>query len=172
MSCAYSKIILYTDVSNSIFRGKKDLIKKILVALDGSEHANHALDFALDLAEKYSASIVLLSVYHPEYILLIDETDYIAPQATEKYLDALKAYHEKVLSEGLKKAKKLKPNLKVSTKLLEGRPADKIIVMAKEGNFNFIVVGRRGLGGIGKFFLGSISDRVADQAPCPVLIVR
>jgi nucleotide-binding universal stress UspA family protein len=39
------------------------LIKKILVALDGSESADRALDFALDLAEKYSAEVVLLNVF-------------------------------------------------------------------------------------------------------------
>ena len=41
------------------------MIKKILVTLDGSEPANKALDFALGLAEKYSAELMLLNVYQP-----------------------------------------------------------------------------------------------------------
>lgn len=40
------------------------MIKKILVAMDGSEHAEKALDFALDLAQQYSALVVLVSVVH------------------------------------------------------------------------------------------------------------
>jgi len=56
--------------------------------------------------------------------------------------------------------------------LEEGRPSDKIIETARTGNFDIIVMGSGGLGSIKEFFLGSVSDRVADEAPCPVLIVR
>ncbi|MCP8311094.1 MAG: universal stress protein, partial [Candidatus Methylarchaceae archaeon HK01M] len=128
----------------------KEMIKKILVALDGSEHANHALDFALDLSEKYSATIVLLSVFHPYYILGV-------PSDTETELArAQKAGYEKMLSEALKKVNRLKPNLNVSTKLKEGRPADKIVETAKEGEFDLIVIGSRGLGGVSQLLLGSV----------------
>jgi len=152
------------------------LIKKILVALDGSKPADKALDFALDLGEKYSANIVLLSVV-PLVIVPLDTypnagVPPIPPVAMDTYSKELRVSHEKVLSEALKKAKKIKPNLKVSTKLVEGRPSDKIIETAKEGNFDIIVVGSRGLGGIKKLFLGSVSDRVANEAACPVLIVK
>jgi nucleotide-binding universal stress UspA family protein len=59
-----------------------------------------------------------------------------------------------------------------TTKLVEGRPADKIVETAKLESCDLIVIGSRGLGGIKEFFLGSVSDRVADEAPCPVLIVK
>jgi len=62
--------------------------------------------------------------------------------------------------------------LRVSTKLVEGRPSNKIVETAKEGNCDIIVMGSRGLGTIKEFFLGSVSDRVADEATCPVLIVK
>ncbi|MEM1607544.1 MAG: universal stress protein [Candidatus Bathyarchaeia archaeon] len=39
------------------------MIKRILVAIDGSEHAYKALDFALDLAEKYSATVTIINVF-------------------------------------------------------------------------------------------------------------
>ena len=149
------------------------MFKKILVALDGSEHADHALNYALDLAKKYSASLELLTVLHCEYISFdIDSMDFIEPQALGEYLDAQKAYCEKVLSQALEKVKKSEPCLKVSTKVKEGRPADEIVEAAKEGRFDLIVMGGRGIGGIKKFLLGSVSDRVADHAECPVLIVK
>jgi len=56
--------------------------------------------------------------------------------------------------------------------MVEGRPSDEIVETAKEGNFDIVVMGSRGLGGIKEFFLGSVSDRVADEAACPVLIVK
>lgn len=151
------------------------MIKKILVPLDGSEPADKALDFALDLAEKYSADIVLLTVVPYVGMPLLPPVAGVQPTppaAVDTYLKELKASHEKVLSEALKKAKKIKPNLKVSAKLFVGRPADKIVETAKEGNFDIIVMGSRGLGGVKEFLLGSVSDRVADEAACPVLIVK
>jgi nucleotide-binding universal stress UspA family protein len=62
--------------------------------------------------------------------------------------------------------------VRVSSTILEGRPADKIVEAAKEGGFDLIVMGSRGLGGVKEFFLGSVSDRVADEATCPVAIVK
>ena len=148
------------------------MIKKILAALDGSKSADRALDFALDLARKYSAEVVLISVFDAPSVSLVAPGIVFAPTSIAKYLAELRAFHEMVLSEALKKAKKLKAGLKVSKKLLQGRAADKIVETAKEGGFDLIVIGSRGLGGIKGFFLGSISDRVADEAPCPVLIVK
>lgn len=152
------------------------MIEKILVALDGSEPADRALDFALDLAEKYSAEIVLISVFQPALAPMLYNPAVgmqpIPPVTTDNYSEALKLRHEKILSEAIKKAEKAKPNLKVTTKLSEGRPSDRIIEAAEEGNFDIIVMGSRGLGGIKEFFLGSVSDRVADGAACPVLIVK
>jgi nucleotide-binding universal stress UspA family protein len=57
-------------------------------------------------------------------------------------------------------------------KLVEGRPSDRIIETAKTEDFDLVVMGSRGLGGIKEFLLGSVSDRVADEVPCPVLIVK
>ncbi|NIR86549.1 universal stress protein [Candidatus Bathyarchaeota archaeon] len=152
------------------------MIRRILVPLDGSEAAEKALDFALDLAEKYSAQVVLLSAVPPVVVPMAPRPTAGIPPipsvAMGTYSEELKTRHEKLLSEALKKAKEIKPNLKVSKKLVEGRPSDKIIEAAKEGNFDIIVMGSRGLGGIKAFFLGSVSNRVADGAECPVLIVK
>jgi nucleotide-binding universal stress UspA family protein len=148
------------------------MFKKILVALDGSEYANQALTYAIDLAEKYSADMVLVSVVHPTYIPLDEESGFTPARIVEQYFDALHAYHTNVLSEGLTKVHKQNPNLKVSTKLVQGRPAHEIINVATEGNVDLVVMGSRGRGGVTQLLLGSVSDRVADNAPCPVLIVR
>jgi nucleotide-binding universal stress UspA family protein len=149
-------------------KGGENLINRILVPLDGSEYADKALDWALDLAEKYNASIELLTVIP----LLGPFTTCGIEPLFGPSLKELQEQAGKMLAEALKKAKKSKPNLKISTKVLEGRPSDKIVETAKEENFDLIVMGSRGLGGVKEFFLGSVSDRVADEAPCPVVIVK
>lgn len=149
------------------------MIKKILVAIDGSKSSDNALDFALDLADKYSAQIVLVSVFNPPTVSYLTSPAMVyIPVDTTKHSEEIRVYHDKMLSEALKRAKNFNKDLKVSKKLLEGRPADKIVETAKTGGFDLIVIGSRGLGGIKEFFLGSVSDRVADEATCPVLIIK
>jgi nucleotide-binding universal stress UspA family protein len=148
------------------------LIKKILVPIDGSKSADKALDFALDLARKYSAEVLVISVFEVPSVSLIAPGIMFAPESIAKYLEELKAFHEKALSEALKKAKKVNSGLKVSTELLQGRAADIIVKTAQKGAFDLIVIGSRGLGGIKEFLLGSTSHRVANEATCPVLVVK
>jgi nucleotide-binding universal stress UspA family protein len=143
-----------------------------LVAIDGSKTADKALDFGLDLAAKYSAEVLVVSVFDVISTSLVARGMVFSPAGTTKYLEELEAFHSHVLVDSLVKAKKFKAKLKISTKLLKGRAADKIVDEANEGGFGLIVVGSRGLGGIKEFLLGSVSDRVADEAKCPVLIVK
>ena len=155
------------------------MIKKILVAVDGSEQANKALDFALSLAETYSAELKLLNVYQPIAPLFYfpsmsipGSPPVVTPITTATFLKELKAQHEKVLSAALRRTKRNRPNLKISTMLSEGRPSDKIIEAANEGEFDLIVLGSRGVGGIKEIFLGSVSYRIDDKAQCSVLLVK
>lgn len=140
------------------------MAKKILVPLDGSDHANRALEYAFDLAQKYGAEVLILSV--------VQYGPFLPEVATTSYYEQIDAFYKKVLSDALEKAKKAVPNLTVSTKLEEGYPADKIIENAQKGNFDLIVMGRRGQGHLRHTLLGSVSDRVADNCPCALLIVK
>lgn len=146
------------------------MIKKILVALDGSDHATHALDFALDLAEKYSAEILLLTVVPP--ILIPTYSFYVLKQnALAECTKQLETSFRGVISKAVTKAKKEKPSLKVFTKLEHGDPDEKIVEAAKRGQFDIIVMGSRGLGRR-ETILGSVSSRVVDKATCPVLVLK
>jgi nucleotide-binding universal stress UspA family protein len=146
------------------------LIKKILVAVDGSDCAQRALDFALDLADQYSAEIQLLSVVIPCF-LPSQSMHLVKSEAIEDCINQLKTAFGGYLSEAEEKVKKKKPHLKVSTKLENGDPSEKIIETAKRANFDIIVMGSRGLG-LREYALGSVSSKVVDNAPCPVLIVK
>jgi nucleotide-binding universal stress UspA family protein len=79
---------------------------------------------------------------------------------------------EKMLEKTVNKIKKNKPDLKITTKILVGRSSNKIVENAQEGNFDMIVIGSRGLGGVKKFLLGRTVNRVADKSTCSVIIVK
>jgi len=136
------------------------MVKNILVAFDGSEQAKRALDLALEIADKFLANVVSLGVI--DYMPIIDK----------EYVNRLKRRYENILSEALNIAQSAKPNIQITEMLTEGRPADKIIEKAQDGKFDLIVMGSRGHGGISEFIRGSVSDKVVDEAPCPVVIVK
>jgi len=153
---------------------RKEMIKKIIVPIDGSEHSDRALNYALDLAEKYSADIKLLSVAQPVVATgpIFLTQPMLSPASTAIYIKGIEVAHKKMLTEAFKKAQDAKPKINISKQLVNGRPTDKIVEIANEGKFDLIVMGSRGAGGIKEFFLGSVSDRVADEARCPVLLVK
>ena len=137
------------------------MINKILVPVDGSESSQRALDLALDIAKKYEAELSILTIV--EFIGLPAEVIPAYVQATNKY-------YREVLAKAVEKAEKsLK---KVSGKLLGGYPPDIIVNEAKRSGCDLIVMGRRGQSHLTHTLLGSVSDRVADSAPCPLLIVK
>ena len=150
------------------------MIKNILVPIDGSEHSNNALKFGLDLAEKYSAKLTLLSVAQPVVVTgpMFITQPMMPPTSTAMYVQAIESAHKKMLEDTYNRAKAEKPDLEISKRLVDGRPADQIVEIADKEKFDLIVIGSRGVGGVKKFFLGSVSDRVADEAHCPVLIVK
>jgi nucleotide-binding universal stress UspA family protein len=66
----------------------------------------------------------------------------------------------------------LKVGVNPSLLLEEGDPASGIVEAARNGNFDLVVVGHRGLSSIEAFLMGSVSNRVVTHAPCSVLVVR
>jgi len=146
------------------------LVKKILVALDGSKASKHALNFALELAKITSAELELLTVAPPVFLrshsIYLLKSEAIADCAKE-----LETIFRGVLSKAQKEVQKKKPEFKVSTRFEKGEPDKKIVNRAERGKFDLIVMGSRGLGARVSA-LGSVSSRVVDKASCPVVIVK
>ena len=148
------------------------MFKKILVAVDGSELSYKSVDYALDLAQKYSAQLKIVTVIDAPSDTLVAQASAFAPQSMKEHEEKLEKDHEQILAKAIQKAQNLTPKVSVSKEVLEGHPAQKIIETTKQESFDLIVMGSRGLGGIKEFILGSVSDKVADEAPCPVLIIK
>jgi len=155
------------------------LITKILVGVDGSENSEKALDKALEIADKFSASVLILNVFQPppefDYNLNMNQQPQTSgqPQETMGYQSIIKEFrkvHEAVLSSATERATKLKPALKITAELKEGDASSKIVETAENGEFDLIIIGHRGGSKIKELFLGSTSERVAHRAKCAVLI--
>jgi nucleotide-binding universal stress UspA family protein len=149
------------------------LIRKVLVAVDGSQNSERALDFALDLAEKFVANVTVLNVSEsPAMGAVPMEPTTVSGDSMVIFSNDLRKFHEEILSKAVAHAKTVKPDVAVSSELREGDPALEVVAAAKEGGFDVVVVGHRGQGRLRELFMGSISEKVAHLAPCPVVIVR
>ncbi len=151
------------------------MFEKILVPLDGSEHSVRALENAVQIAKKFDGKITLIHVYsvaRPVSVspITMAETGTLAPEVISKMVEAARARGASILADGEKKVKV--KSVQVDTLLREGHTVEEILKTAKEGEFNLIVMGARGLSKIKEIFLGSVSHGVTRHAHCPVLVVK
>ncbi|MHA1908591.1 MAG: universal stress protein [Candidatus Thorarchaeota archaeon] len=138
-------------------------VKTILVAVDGSEYSEKAVKYGCAIGVPLNAEIILLHVVP----MLVSATPYHDTVSDQPFL-ALQKVGEDILA----KAKKVAGSTPVADLIDHGDPAARIIEIAEERNVDLIIMGSRGLSGIRRLFTGSISDKVANQATCPVMIVR
>ena len=148
------------------------MIDKILVAIDGSQNSYKALDFALDLAEKYNAQVLVLNVFQLPAISKVPDEPLAYSGSDAAFFQDLKKIHEETLAKAVSKAKSLKPRLVISSELKEGEPALQIVSVAKEGGFDVIVVGHKGESRMKEILLGGTCEKVAHSADCSVIIVK
>ena len=149
------------------------MIRNVLVAVDGSENSDRALDFALDLAEKFGAAVRVLNVSESPAMGAVPlEPTTVSGDSMVMFANDLRKFHEEILNKAVAHAKMVKPDVAVSSKLRDGDPSLEIVAEAKEEGFDLVVVGHRGQSRVREIFLGNISEKVAHLAPCPVVIVR
>jgi nucleotide-binding universal stress UspA family protein len=152
------------------------MIQKILVAVDGSENSIRALDFALEFSERYNATLTVVNVSESSTVAAAPSPQIAAYSGDSGSMVIMerdmRKFHEEILDKALAYAKKAHPGLSVTTILREGDPALEIAALAKDGDFDVVVVGHRGTGKISELFLGNISERLAHMLSCTVVIVR
>jgi nucleotide-binding universal stress UspA family protein len=147
------------------------MITKVLAAYDGTECADRALGFALEVAEKFNATVHVLNVLELPVFSTPEEPAAVSTGIVG-FVSDLRKVHEGILSKAAEKAAALKPGVKVSTELREGNPPSEIVKVAVEGKFDVVVLGHGGAGRLKEMFLGGTSERVAHMARCAVLIVK
>jgi len=133
-------------------------MKRILLAYDGTEHAQRALEMAADFAKRYEAPLSVVSA--------------IPIHGGRAQIDP---WDDPATHRGqLQEARQLLLQFGIEAEMLEpaGDPAEAIERVAEAGGFDTIVVGSRGLGAVGRFLQGSVSEHVATHARATVVIAR
>jgi nucleotide-binding universal stress UspA family protein len=155
------------------------LFEKILVPLDGSEHSVRALEIATKIAKKFDGKITLIHAYSVRISpLVVPEPTTLTPPGVpvmtpaeiSKVAEAARKAGAGILADGEEKVKA--EGVQVETLLREGHTVQEILKTAREGEFDLIVIGARGISRIREILLGSVSDGVIRNAPCPVLVVK
>jgi nucleotide-binding universal stress UspA family protein len=138
------------------------MIKKMMVAYDGSATAKGAFQYALDLAKHYNAQIHVLSVVRlpepPEEV----ETKAVLESGTEHYKEQFTQLRHQAKAVGLT----------LEAHVVSGHPAEQILHWAHEHQVDTIVMGHQTRSTLGRWLLGSQTDRVVDHAQCNVIVVK
>ena len=145
------------------------MYKKILVAVDGSETANHALEEAIVLARTLAATLRLLHIVddYPALVRMTSEENY------ERLRRDLREHGEGVL--GLAHRTAVARGAQAETVLCEvahRRAADLILEEAASAGCDLIVMGTHGRRGLDRLMLGSEAESVIRSTTLPVLLVR
>jgi nucleotide-binding universal stress UspA family protein len=174
-------------------------MQRILVALDGSEHSDKALDLAIDIAGKYGAELVLLHVMSDKQLTdgerYLAETEYVddllasleapvmssgdsrqrAERVLRYYSDVARRFCQAIGDQLMSRARdraREKGVQQMQTVLEEGDPANTILQVAKRRQADMIFLGSRGLSDAKGLLLGSVSHKVAHLAECTCVTVK
>ena len=140
------------------------MFERILLAVDGSEHALHATRKAAELARLMKPVELRIVVAYDPIPLYLGEPN------MQIVITNRKGEAEEILNAAVKEVGTVP--CEIHTEILEGDPASAILEIANVRKSDVIVMGSRGLGRLAGLLLGSTSQKVVSHAPCPVLIVR
>ncbi len=141
-------------------------VRRILVPIDFSEHAEAVVEWAAHLAQEHSSEIVLLHVYHLPVEFQQMEGAYLPADFWASVKDEAKRQLGG-FGDRLRERR-----LEVTEIAREGYPATVIEEEVERQNADMVVIGSRGRTGLKHMLLGSIAERVVQKAPCPVLTVK
>jgi len=140
-------------------------IKKILVPTDGSDYSVRAAEYGIGIAKMLSAEILVLYVIDEVVINQISKTterdglEQELKEAGQRYVNYVLGLAEK-------------GGVKSSSLLARGIPYEQIVHLARDLSFDLIVMGSYGRRGTERVLVGSVTQRVIEYAPCPVLVLK
>jgi nucleotide-binding universal stress UspA family protein len=171
-------ILLYSKCSTLIARyqraheGIPEFDKNILVAIDDTPHSKSALDWVLNMPWPGDACFSLLSVVPPLVDKYSDGIDALNLSKFSGDRVEVKKAAQNFLADSAERLKAKVGAKNVTVALREGDPAEVILFDANNWRAGLVVVGSRSRGHMTRFFLGSVSQEVVLQAPCPVEVVK
>ena len=156
------------NMNNNIF-------SKILVPVDGSINSMKAIDYAVDLAEKYKGELIALHVLYSQTGFAFHK-ETVAGTITSSSLNDLnleaKQEAEKGFKEINKRAEKMNVQIKTEVVFTVISIVEGILTYAEKENIDLIIIGSKGKSGWKKLIVGSVASGISTYAHCPILIVR
>jgi nucleotide-binding universal stress UspA family protein len=177
------------------------MMKRVLVALDGSDHAKRAMDLACEMASRFDAELIAVHVIPNKSISQAErrmaeaelesegakdfnvtslmgagsdarlESHLLAKQAADTQGRLRWAVGKRLMSDARARGKE-KAVQKIRTITRTGDPAKEILRVASEEHADIIIMGRRGLGDLAGLLLGSVSHKVAQLAECACVTAK
>ena len=138
---------------------------RILLATDGSPHAELAALKAVDLAESTGARLHVVAVGRTFPAAVYDVY-------TEAGSEDLRREAQTILDEQVRKIEEAGGTVAIAHLKMNERRDEAIVHLAEEIGADLIVMGSRGFGGLKRALLGNVADSVVRHAHCPVLVVR
>ena len=143
------------------------LIRKILVAYDGSPHSKEALNWAIDLSLMSQAQIMAVKVFEGNQMFMAAET------GGTRFLEALEEMRRedaRLMEEAAAIGESR--GVKVTGEILQGNIAAEIIAFATRNHIDLIVTGTKGHGALAELLMGSVTRNLISLAHIPVLVVK
>lgn len=144
-------------------------VKSILVPVDYSACSRAALRFAIDLAQRYQATLDVVHVWdRPSYVsdVLLTSTE---PMSRKSLIQLIQENAQRDLDEFLSGVEL--PKETARGRLLSGDPASTVLKEIKQVKPDLVVVGTHGRTGLTHVLLGSVAEKLARLSPVPVMIV-
>ena len=151
------------------------IFSKILVPVDGSVNSMKAIDYAVNLAEKYKSEIIALHVLYSQTGFAFHK-ETVAGTITSSSLNDLnleaKQEAEKWFKEINKRAEKMNVQIKTEVVFTVISIVEGILTHAEKENIDLIIIGSKGKSGWKKLIVGSVASGISTYAHCPILIVK
>jgi nucleotide-binding universal stress UspA family protein len=143
-----------------------EMVSTVAVGTDGSDRAEKAVAFAIDMAKRYQAKLVAISSYHPISGTRLREEQADAPEDVQWSINPMEDV-DAILSAVQSRGNKA--GLEVTTVSSQGNPADVLVKHAEEQGADVLVVGNKGMN---RRVLGSVPNTVTRRARCTVVVVK
>lgn len=149
---------------------------RILIPVDGSAASFHAVRTVDELCDLNAAEVCLMHVAETPWVQLGLEGDWESSSEEEIESSEAGVFEKELVDEGealIEEARGLlrHERVLVSSRIEEGSPANEILAEAERGQYDLVVLGATGNRDLKHQMMGSVSSRIAWEAPCSVLIV-
>jgi len=143
-------------------------IKKILCAVDLSEHSKMVADYAIAMAKAFDAEIIVLYTAPSlsQYVGF-----HVPPSSIENFVGEIVTGAEQSMDEFIAEMFP-DPSIKVEGKILSGYAAQEIIAFSNTNSVDIIIMGTHGRTGIDRMLFGSVAEKVVKTASVPVMTIR